>query len=86
MLIKPSSFHDAEGGVAAAVAALRLAVTDRAAVVSISAAGQTGGEIAAASLAYTSLEQELARVQKRLAAIVGGRGRGPAVRPRRARR
>jgi subtilase family serine protease len=44
VLTKPSSFHDAEGGVTAAVAALRLAVSDRAAVVSISAAGQTGGE------------------------------------------
>ena len=44
VLIKPSSFHDAARGVAAAVAALRTAVTNRAAVVSISAAGQTGGE------------------------------------------
>jgi subtilase family serine protease len=44
VLVKPSSFNDAEGGVGAAVAALRAAVTQGAAVVSISAAGQTGGE------------------------------------------
>ena len=44
VLVKPSSFHDAEGGVTAAVVALRSAVTNGAAVVSISAAGQTGGE------------------------------------------
>jgi subtilase family serine protease len=44
VLVKPSSFHNAEGGVTAAAAALRLAVSDGAAVVSISAAGQTGGE------------------------------------------
>ncbi|HUA47109.1 MAG TPA: S53 family peptidase [Solirubrobacteraceae bacterium] len=44
VLIKPSSFHNAAGGVAAAVAALQIAVTNRTAVVSISAAGQTGGE------------------------------------------
>jgi subtilase family serine protease len=44
VLVKPSSFNDARGGVAAAVAALRAAVTQGASVVSISAAGQTGGE------------------------------------------
>jgi subtilase family serine protease len=44
VLVKPSSFNDAKGGVAAAVAALRAAAMQRASVVSISAAGQTGGE------------------------------------------
>lgn len=43
ILITPSSFHDATSGVAAAVAALRLGVREGA-VISISAAGQTGGE------------------------------------------
>ena len=41
--VPPSSLHDANSGVAAAVAALRLGVTEGA-VISISAAGQTGGE------------------------------------------
>lgn len=46
VLIKPSSFTGAQAGpgVAAAVAALRLATSQAASVVSISAAGQTGGE------------------------------------------
>jgi subtilase family serine protease len=43
ILVPPSSFHDAKSGVAAAVAALRLGVREGA-VISISAAGQTGGE------------------------------------------
>jgi hypothetical protein len=43
VLITPSSFHSAKSGVAAAVAALRLGVREGA-VISISAAGQTGGE------------------------------------------
>lgn len=44
VLLKPSSFTDAQAGVAAAVAALRLVTSRPASVVSISAAGQTGGE------------------------------------------
>jgi hypothetical protein len=43
VLITPSSFHSAKSGVVAAVAALRLGVREGA-VISISAAGQTGGE------------------------------------------
>lgn len=43
ILITPSSFHSAKTGVVAAVAALRLGVREGA-VISISAAGQTGGE------------------------------------------
>lgn len=43
VLTTPSSFHGAKSGVAAAVAALRLGVGEGA-VISISAAGQTGGE------------------------------------------
>jgi subtilase family serine protease len=41
--VPPSSLHDANSGVSAAVAALRLGVREGA-VISISAAGQTGGE------------------------------------------
>ena len=41
--VPPSSLHDANSGVQAAVAALRLGVREGA-VISISAAGQTGGE------------------------------------------
>jgi subtilase family serine protease len=44
VLVKPSSFNDASGGVGAAVASLQAAITQHGAVVSISAAGQTGGE------------------------------------------
>jgi len=45
------------------------------------------GDLAEASLAHASLEQELTRVRKRLTAIVaGGRHRRPAARPRRQRR
>jgi subtilase family serine protease len=44
VLVKPSSFNDAKGGVGAALAALHAAITQHGAVVSISAAGQTGGE------------------------------------------
>jgi len=43
VLVPPSSFNNAESGVVAAVAALRLGVREGA-VFSISAAGQTGGE------------------------------------------
>jgi kumamolisin len=43
VLVPPSSFNNASRGVAAAVAALRLGVREGA-VISISAAGQTGGE------------------------------------------
>jgi subtilase family serine protease len=43
VLVPPTSFTDARGGVAAAVAALRLGVR-AGSVISISAAGQTGGE------------------------------------------
>ena len=45
------------------------------------------GDLAEASLAFARLEQELARVRERLAAIVaGGRDRRPVARPRRPRR
>ena len=73
VLTTPSSFHSAKSGVAAAVAALRLGVTEGA-VISISAAGQTGGEHCDAPSEVKALNSALADAADQRVTVIAASG------------
>jgi subtilase family serine protease len=73
LLVKATSFNNAANGVAASVAALRLG-TSLGNVISISAAGQTGGEHCDTRAEVTALHQALRRAANHHVTVVAASG------------